>query len=242
MNLRFSPARLSVTHSAAFAVATLLIGSCLAPAVQAQSGTRVQPVRPSAPAPSYQSGSGTRAATPAPTSQPGSGTRTVTSPLALQGYCPVCIVDMKQWVKGNGQFAAQYDGKTYLFPGEDQKQMFVSNPSKFTPILGGDCIVALVESGRRVPGSLQFAALHEGHVYLFANDQAKGMFLANKERYAQADVALGGKCTVCRVEMNKDVDGVAEFTSFHNGMRYLFPGQEQQQMFDRNPGKYEMVK
>lgn len=162
--------------------------------------------------------------------------------VGLQGYCPVCVIEAKQWMKGTAQISANHDGKTYLFPSEEQKQMFLANPSKYTPILGGDCVVALIEMGKRVPGSVQFAALHEGHLYLFANEKAKGMFQANKEKYAHADVALGGKCSVCRVEMNQDVDGVPEFTSLHKGMRYLFPSEKQQQMFNQNPAKYEVAK
>ncbi|SMP43645.1 YHS domain-containing protein [Neorhodopirellula lusitana] len=219
-----SQARLLVTRSFAIATATLLLGSFLATAVHAQSGTRTQP----SPRPS--------------TTSQGSGTKTAPSAVGLQGYCPVCIIKMKKWIKGDAQHSAQYDGKTYLFPGAEQKQMFLSDPTKYTPILGGDCVVALVEMGKRVPGSLQFAELHEDHLYLFANEKAKGMFQSNKEKYAHADIALGGKCTVCRVEMNKDVDGVPQFASSYKGMRYLFPGQEQQQMFNQNPSKYEVTK
>ena len=224
MNRLLSQAHLLITRRFAIVATTLVLGSLLAAAAQAQSGTRTTP-------------SASR-----PAAQAGSGTKTNAGVVGLQGYCPVCIIDMKKWVKGDAQYSAQYDGKTYLFPSDEQKQMFLKDPSKYTPILGGDCIVALVEMGKRVPGSLQFAALHEDHLYLFSNEKAKSMFQANKVKYAHADIARGGKCTVCRVEMNKDVDGVAEFTSLYKGMRYLFPGQEQQQMFNQNPSKYEVTK
>ncbi len=224
MNRLHSQTRLSTTRPFAIAATTLVLGSLLATTAHAQSGTKTAPsARP-------------------PAAQAGSGTKAIANAVGLQGYCPVCVINMKKWVKGDAQFAAQYDGKTYLFPGDEQKQMFVNDPAKYTPILGGDCVVALVEIGKRVPGSLQFAALHEDHLYLFSNEQAKGMFQSNKEKYAHADIALGGKCTVCRVEMKQDVNGVAEFTSLYKGMRYLFPGQEQQQMFNQKPSKYEVTK
>ncbi|TWU25323.1 YHS domain protein [Novipirellula galeiformis] len=224
MNRLQSQTRLSITRPVAMFATTLVLGSLLATAAHAQSGTR------------------TKSSASSPAAHAGSSTKSNASTVGLRGYCPVCVIEMKKWIKGDAQFAAQYDGKTYLFPSEEQKQMFVNDPSKYTPILGGDCIVALVEMGKRVPGSLQYAALHEDHLYLFSNEQAKGMFQSNKEKYAHADIALGGKCTVCRVEMNKDVDGVSEFTSLYKGMRYLFPGQEQQQMFNQNPSKYEVTK
>lgn len=149
---------------------------------------------------------------------------------------------MKKWVKGQSQFAAQHDGRVYLFPGEEQQQMFLRQPDKYAPALGGDCVVALVELNKRVPGNLNYAVLHKNRLHLFANEQAKSMFLAGPAKYENADLALNGKCTVCRTLMNKDVDGKPEFTSIHNGLRYQFPGKEQQNMFEQNPAKFEVTK
>lgn len=186
--------------------------------------------------------SSSRNARPGSGTKAGSGSRAADSSVGLQGYCPVCVVEMKKWVKGNPQFSVQQDGKTYLFPNEEQKNMFLDNPAKYTPVLGGDCVVALVEMGKRVPGSLQFAAVHENRLYLFANEKAKSMFVADTGKYADADLALGGKCSVCRVEMNQDVAGVPQFTSIYKGMRYQFPSDKQQQMFNQNPAKYDVAK
>ncbi len=210
----------SLGYISGLAVAIIASLSLISSA-SAQSGTRVTP----------QSGQAA-----------GSGTSSQPTSVGLKGYCPVCVVEMKKWMKGISQFSAQHDGKTYLFPGEEQRQMFLKNPEKYAPALGGDCVVALVELGKRVPGKLNFGALHDGRLYLFANEKAKGMFLANHEKYADADLALGGKCTVCRVEMSKDVPGSPDFTSVYKGLRYRFPGKDQQQMFNQNPEKYKVDK
>ncbi|TWU06130.1 hypothetical protein [Stieleria varia] len=210
----------SISKISGFAVAIITSFSMVSLA-SAQSGTRAVP----------QSGK-----------VAGSGTTSPTSSVGLQGYCPVCVIEMKKWMKGSTQFSAQYDGKTYLFPGEEQRQMFLKSPEKYTPALGGDCVVALVEMGKRVPGNLNLGALHDKRLYLFANEQAKGMFLADRAKYANADLALGGKCSVCRVEMNQEVLGSAEFTSIYKGLRYQFPSKDQQQMFNQNPDKYKVAK
>lgn len=207
--------------AAAGFVAAMIASFSLAATAPAQSGTRTKP----------PSGGAT-----------GSDTKTQTSSVGLKGYCPVCIIEMKKWMRGDTQFSVQQDGKIYRFPGEDQRQMFLKNPAKYTPVLGGDCVVALVEMGKRVPGDLNFGALHKGRLYLFASEQAKAMFLADREKYSDADLALGGKCTVCRVEMNKDVAGSPEFTSIYKGLRYQFPGEQQLEMFNRNPEKYKAAK
>ena len=50
--------------------------------------------------------------------------------VAIDGYCPVCIVD-GMMVKGDDAFHAKYKGKLYKFPGEEQKVMFWDDPDKY---------------------------------------------------------------------------------------------------------------
>ena len=50
--------------------------------------------------------------------------------------------------------------------------------------------------------------------------------MANPARYADADVALQGYCSVCKVEMGKDVKGNNDYAAVYNGLRYLFPGRK----------------
>lgn len=187
-----------------------------------------------------QAQSGTKAAPAAGSQVQGSGTAASQSQVALSGYCPVCVLEMKKWIKGDPRFSVTQDGKTYLFPGEEQRQMFLKNPNKYTPAMGGDCTVCKVEMGKIVPGTVHFAALHEGRLFLFPGDEQKQMFLKNPTKYAGVDLAADGKCTVCRVEMQQEVQGKPEFTVFHNGLRYWFPGADQQKMFVSNPAKYEV--
>lgn len=169
-----------------------------------------------------------------------SGTR---SPMAqrttaLEGYCPVCVIEMKKWVRGKPEYQATYDGQTYFFPGPDQKKMFLADPAKYVPALGGDCTVCFVNRGTRVPGSIRFATLYDNRLFLFPSADQKKEFVAQPDKYAHADLALDGKCAVCRVEMNRDVPGRPEIAAFHRGFRYLFPSEEQRQRFLANPQKY----
>lgn len=180
--------------------------------------------------------SGSRTAKPAASS--GSGSRTAQVPVAMDGYCAVCVMEMKKWVRGKAEHQMVYDGKTYLFPGEEQKQMFAADPVKYVPALGGDCTVCLANKGKRVPGKVQIAALHKNRLFLFPGEEQKQMFLENPGKYADADLALGGKCSVCRVEMKQDVQGKPEFSTIHQGLRYQFPGEKQQNMFQANSAKY----
>ena len=64
---------------------------------------------------------------------------------ALDGYCAVWLVKMDKHVKGDEKIPPVFDGKTYLFPGAEQKEMFDANPAALAPVLGGDCTFRKIE-------------------------------------------------------------------------------------------------
>lgn len=192
-------------------IGTLVVGSFSA---MAQSGSRNNP----------PAGSGRPAERPAP--------------VALEGYCPVSVLVMRKWVKGDEAYRAVYDGRTYLFANEKGKQMFQADPEKYVPALGGDCVVALVKMGKRVPGNIRHASFHEGRLFLFLHADALKMFRAEPAAYAGADLALEGRCPVCLVNMGQEVAGRPEIAAFHEGFRYLFPAAEQRRAFLAGPEKF----
>lgn len=156
----------------------------------------------------------------------------------MDGYCPVCILEIKKWVKGKSQFFVDVDNKRYLFPDEKTRDMFRKNSAKYTPAVNGDCVVCLVDGKTRAPGSVHHASFHDGRLFLFPSADEKAKFMSNPKKYENVDLALGGMCSVCRVEMQKDVPGKAEFGTFFMGKRYYFPGPDQMKMFNANPKKY----
>lgn len=159
-------------------------------------------------------------------------------PLAMDGKCPVCLVKMDKLVDGKAAHTSKYDGKTYRFPSAEQKRMFDADPAAFVPALGGDCTVCLVELGKRVAGSPEHALVHNGRLYLFPGREQLEMFKKNPARYANADVALGGNCAVCKVALKKDVPGKPEIAADYRGMRYYFPDEKTRDMFLAEPDKY----
>jgi YHS domain-containing protein len=156
----------------------------------------------------------------------------------MEGYCPVCLKDMKKWVRGNPAYQAVYDGHVYSFMSDAQKNAFLADPLRYVPVLGGDCVTCLAKMSQRMPGNIRHAAYHRGRLYLFAGKDQKQMFLKDAAMYANVDLALDGNCPVCQVEMQKNVPGNAEISTTLNGKRYLFPSAEQQKMFLSNPKKY----
>ncbi len=172
------------------------------------------------------------------TAQTAEKTQAASSDLALEGNCPVCISAMNKWVPGKVEFQTTHDGKTYYFPSEKQKEMFLADPAKYVPALGGDCTVCLAKMGKRVPGNIRHAAFHQQRLFLFPNEDQKKEFQSHPDQYANVDLALDGKCAVCQIEFNKDVPGKPEIAAVHHGLRYLFPAAKQREMFLANPDKY----
>ena len=165
-------------------------------------------------------------------------TKPVARTAALGGYCPVCVIEMKSWMKGSPNYAAEFDGKTYYFPGDKQRTMFLANPDKYAPVLGGDCTVCLADAGKRMPGNIQHASIYQDRLFLFPNAAMKKKFRTDLTRYANVDIAANGNCVVCKVKMNQDVRGKPEFAATYQGMRYLFPGEKQREMFLANPRQF----
>jgi YHS domain-containing protein len=51
--------------------------------------------------------------------------------LALQGNCPVCLIEMNRQVPGKPELPAFHDGLRYLFRSAKQREMFLANPEKY---------------------------------------------------------------------------------------------------------------
>ena len=158
--------------------------------------------------------------------------------LGLEGYCPVCLIEAKKWVRGTPDHQVTYDGKTYYFPSENEKRVFQADPAKYVPALGGDCTVCLAKAGKRVAGNIRHGALYKGRVFLFTSDREKQEFLSSPKKYERVDLALNGRCAVCRVMAGKDVPGKPRFTAVHQGLRYQFVSDKERQVFLANPAKF----
>ena len=160
---------------------------------------------------------------------------------ALDGYCPVCLVEARKWEKGSPAHKAVFDGQTYQFPNDAIKQKFVANPAKYVPALGGDCIVCYVKLAKRVPGKTEHAARYDDRIFLFPADEQRQAFLKDPAAFADADLALQGDCAVCLDHHSKRVPGKAEFTEIYKGLRYRFPSAAIQAEFRKDPARYAGV-
>lgn len=163
---------------------------------------------------------------------------TLSAKVGLDGYCPVCIVEHGKWEKGSAEIQSTFDGIAYQFPTKSIQRIFDANPQKYVPVLGGDCIVCLEKAGKRVPGRVQHAALHNQRLYLFPSDAEKQTFIADPLAYSQTDLAIDGECIVCLAKADKHVAGSAKHTVIHDGLRYQFPSENEADLFRQSPSDF----
>ncbi len=154
------------------------------------------------------------------------------------GFCPVALHDAKRWLRGAREHQATFDGITYRCCDAEALAAFQADPVSYAPALGGDDLVEYARTGRRVAGDLALGARHLDRHCFFASEANKQAFLANPAQFANADLANGGVCVVCELDLNARVAGAARFTAIRGGLRYVFAGEQQRQAFLADPVRY----
>lgn len=89
--------------------------------------------------------------------------------LALQGYDPVAYFTQKKAVKGKKEIASTFEGVTYYFSSQANKEIFAKNPSGYEPQYGGWCAFAMGDYGKKVEVDPETFKILDGKLYLFYN-------------------------------------------------------------------------
>jgi YHS domain-containing protein len=150
--------------------------SSLAPPVQPNTPPAVKPPAAEPPTPGPASPPATPPATPPSTSQP---------PLALDGTCPVELVENERWVNGDRRWGANHRGKVYLFAGKEQQSKFLREPDRYSPALSGNDPVLVLDQGQWVPGRREHGLFYDKRVFLFSSEESLAKFYREPLRYAE---------------------------------------------------------
>lgn len=116
--------------------------------------------------------------------------------LGLDGYCPVQLYEHYRWVPGRPQWGAIYEGRTYLFAGQQEQQMFLADPARYSPVAAGFDPVLVLDQGQQVPGRREFGVVCDGRVFLFASEASRARFEQSPDRYAAPVLTAGRPATV----------------------------------------------
>ena len=106
-------------------------------------------------------------------------------PLALDGFCPVTLMEGQRWEPGSPQFGAIHRGRTYLFRSVVERDRFMAPGAAdhYAPVLSGFDPVRFAELHQTVEGSRAFGVVYQDQIYLFADEQALVQFEQQPQKY-----------------------------------------------------------
>lgn len=94
---------------------------------------------------------------------------------ALQGHDPVAYFTVGAPTKGNPSISSEWNGATWLFSSERNRDLFNADPGEYAPAFGGHCAVAQLMGGD-VRGSAKRWRIDQGRLYVNKNLMASKMF------------------------------------------------------------------
>lgn len=106
------------------------------------------------------------------------------SSVAIEGYCPVELVQNESWVSGDARWAIVHAGRTYYLAGPIQRECFLANPERYMPAFSGADPVALTEENRAIAGRADYCVVYDGRLYMFSNANSLARFRQAPSRYA----------------------------------------------------------
>jgi thioredoxin-related protein/YHS domain-containing protein len=141
-----------------------------------QPATSQPPTSQTVPGPSAPSQTGDRqfvAASQAP-------------PIAMEGYCPVTLLEDRKWHKSDPKFGAIHRGRTYLFRTAAEQTKFLTDPDRYSPVLSGLDPVVFAQRGEQVEGKRSYGLTYNRQIYLFADEASLKAFEQSPQAYATA--------------------------------------------------------
>ncbi len=112
--------------------------------------------------------------------------------LAIQGFCPVSVIEEDRWVEGNPDFGVIHLGMLYLFGSAEKMQTFLDDPIPYTPVMNEIDVVRFFEERRIVRGKREWGLKDPVHqrMFFFADESAMNHFWNKHERYTEAAVEV----------------------------------------------------
>lgn len=112
--------------------------------------------------------------------------------LAIEGFCPVSVVNKGQWIEGKPELGVVHLGKLYLFADRESMELFLSDPVPFTPMLNEIDVVRFFEEKKIVPGKREWGLIDPVHnrMFFFSDEAAMLHFENFYERYVDASIEV----------------------------------------------------
>jgi len=91
------------------------------------------------------------------------------APLGLHGSDPVALIQLGNRIEGSAEYTVVENGVAYYFATKANMNAFKKNPAAYTPQNGGFCTFG-VSVGKKFDGDPQYAAVRDGKLYVFLNE------------------------------------------------------------------------
>lgn len=101
------------------------------------------------------------------------------APLGLHGIDPVAFVELNNRTAGKAAYTAVHEDVAYYFSSEDNMKIFQKHPSRYVPQNGGFCTFG-VSVGKKFDGNPRYAAVEDGKLYVFLNEDIFREFQKDK--------------------------------------------------------------
>lgn len=147
----------------------------------------IPPMMPAPPAPTTSAGppSGmAQASYGAPGIPTAPAAIDVAAPPAMDGFCPVAVMDENRWIPGDKRWGARHRGRLYLFHDAASMQKFWADPERYSPSLAGYDPVTYAEKNQLVPGRREHGLRFDNQMYLFDSEASLARFEQNPDFYA----------------------------------------------------------
>ncbi len=86
--------------------------------------------------------------------------------VAIEGFDPVAYHLADTAVQGQAGYATQWNGATWWFSSEENRQLFIAAPEKYAPAYGGWCAYGVAEGYAAETDPVNGWTIHGGGVFL----------------------------------------------------------------------------
>ncbi|MFT5115728.1 MAG: YHS domain-containing protein [Parasphingorhabdus sp.] len=101
--------------------------------------------------------------------------------VALAGYDAVAYFQQAKAVPGNVDINSEWNGVSWQFSSQENKQLFIKNPQKFAPQYGGFCAYA-ASKGALANVDPTAWTIHNERLYLNFSHQVKEIWSQEKDQ------------------------------------------------------------
>lgn len=123
-------------------------------------------------------GSITRADDP-PASNPDTPPEKKEVMIALEGFDAVSYQNSEKPLMGNEAHAFEWEGLTWYFATDANREAFIKDPGAFAPQYESDCACVVATEGRRVKGDPKIFRIIDGKLYFFHDAEKRALWDKN---------------------------------------------------------------